>query len=87
VRKINILEIRNLKVKVENKVILADINLRLKDKESYILFGPNGSGKTTLINAIMVIPPYGTVSGKIVFLGEDITRKSLFTFIACGQCL
>jgi len=76
-KKMNLLEIRNLKVKVENKVILDDINLRLKDKESYILFGPNGSGKTTLINAIMGIPPYEIVSGKIVFLGEDITRKSV----------
>jgi Fe-S cluster assembly ATP-binding protein len=76
-KKMNLLEIRNLKVKVENKVILDDINLCLKDKESYILFGPNGSGKTTLINAIMGIPPYEIVSGKIVFLGEDITRKSV----------
>ncbi len=74
----NILDVRNLKVKVENKVVLDGINLSLKSKESHILFGPNGSGKTTLINAIMGIPPTnGEVSGRIFFIGEDITDKDV----------
>jgi Fe-S cluster assembly ATP-binding protein len=73
----NILEIKDLRVKVENKVILDNINLSLKAKENYIMFGPNGSGKTTLINAIMGIPTYEVVSGKIVFMGKDITEKAV----------
>ncbi len=72
-----LLEIRDLKVKIENKIILDDINLNLKTSENYILFGPNGSGKTTLINAIMGVPPYEIVSGKIMFMGKDITKKSV----------
>ena len=73
----NILEVRDLKVKVGDKVILGGINLSLKSKENYIMFGPNGSGKTTLINAIMGIPTNEVVSGKILFMGKDITRKSV----------
>ncbi len=73
----NILEIVNLTVKIEDKIILSDINISLKQKESYVLFGPNGSGKTTLISAIMGIPSYQIQSGKIHFLGTDITQKSI----------
>ncbi len=76
-RMMNILEVKDLRVKVEKKVILDGISLSLKGKESYVLFGPNGSGKTTLINAIMGIPPYRVVSGKILFMGEDITGKDV----------
>jgi len=71
------LEISDLTVKVEDKVILDGITLNLKEGESYIMFGPNGSGKTTLINAIMGLPPVEIVSGKIVFIGEDITEKGV----------
>ena len=73
----NILEVRNLKVVVEDKVILKDVNLELTEKKNYVMFGPNGSGKTTLINAIMGLPQYKITSGKIIFLGEDITTKSV----------
>lgn len=73
----NILEVRNLKVMVEDKVILKDVSLELTEKKSYVMFGPNGSGKTTLINAIMGLPQYKIVSGKILFLGEDITTKNV----------
>jgi Fe-S cluster assembly ATP-binding protein len=73
----NILEVRNLKVMVEDKVILKDINLELTEKRNYVMFGPNGSGKTTLINAIMGLPQYKIASGKILFMGEDVTTKSV----------
>jgi Fe-S cluster assembly ATP-binding protein len=73
----NILEVRNLKVMIEDKVILKNVNLELTEKRNYVMFGPNGSGKTTLINAIMGLPQYKIVSGKIFFLGEDITGKSV----------
>jgi Fe-S cluster assembly ATP-binding protein len=73
----NILEVKNLIVKVEDKIILNGINVILQEKESYIMFGPNGSGKTTLINAIMGLQPYEVASGKIIFMGEDITQKTV----------
>jgi len=73
----NVLEVDDLKVKVENKMILNGVSFELKSGESHILFGPNGSGKTTLINAIIGLPLYKVLSGKIVFMGTDITAKSV----------
>ncbi|MCW4021916.1 MAG: ABC transporter ATP-binding protein [Candidatus Bathyarchaeota archaeon] len=73
----NMLEVHNLKVKVNNKVIINNANLELAAKKNYVMFGPNGSGKTTLINAIMGLPQYKIVSGKIYFMGKDITTKSV----------
>ncbi|MFW6117194.1 MAG: ABC transporter ATP-binding protein [Thermoproteota archaeon] len=73
----NVLETEDLRVRVGDSTVLEDIHMKLKSNQTYILFGPNGSGKTTLINAIMGIPGYEVESGKIWFLGEDITEKSV----------
>ena len=73
----NILTVENLSVKIEGKFILKDVTFSLKSHESHILFGPNGSGKTTLISALMGLPSYEVVSGKISFMGVDITNKSV----------
>ena len=72
----SLLEVRDLRVEVEGKLILDGIHLTLEEGENYILFGPNGSGKSTLISSIMGLPPYRVVSGRIIFMGEDITDKS-----------
>jgi len=79
----NLLDVEDLRVKVDGRLILDGINLSLKVEESYILFGPNGSGKSTLINAIMGMPNY-EVSGRILFLGEDITGKSVDERVKLG---
>ncbi len=73
----NIIETENLSVKVENKLILKNVTFSLKGGVSHILFGPNGSGKTTLISALMGLPGYDVVSGRILFSGIDITNKSV----------
>ena len=71
------LEVKDLSVKVEGKLILKDLNFNLKEGASHILFGPNGSGKTTLISTLMGLPGYEMVSGKILFEGVDITNKGV----------
>ena len=73
----NILDVENLSVKVEGKLILKDVTFSLKSHESHILFGPNGSGKTTLLSALMSLPSCEVVSGKISFMDVDITDKSV----------
>ena len=73
----DILEVKGLSVKVEDKLILKDVTFSLKQGVSHILFGPNGSGKTTLISTLMGLPGYDVVSGKIFFMSEDITDKSI----------
>jgi Fe-S cluster assembly ATP-binding protein len=71
----DILEVKNLTVNIQGKTILKNLNLSLKQGESHILFGPNGSGKTTLIGALLGLPAYEIASGKIFFMGKDITAK------------
>jgi Fe-S cluster assembly ATP-binding protein len=73
----SLLKVDNLKVKIENRIILDGISFEIKNGESHILFGPNGSGKTTLISAIIGLPLYEVLSGKIFFMGTDITAKSI----------
>lgn len=72
-----ILEVKDLSVKVENKLILSGLNFTLKEGASHILFGPNGSGKTTLISTLMGLPGYEVTCGEILFRGVDITNKSV----------
>ena len=69
----DMLEVRGLSVKVEDKLILKNVTFSIKQGVSHILFGPNGSGKTTLISTLMGLPGYDVVSGKIFFQGKDIT--------------
>jgi Fe-S cluster assembly ATP-binding protein len=71
------LTIENLKVAIEQRTILEDVNLEIKPGETHVLFGPNGSGKTSLLMAIMGYPQYRILDGKIVFKGVDITHKSI----------
>lgn len=73
----NILEVEDLSVKVENKLILKGVSFSLKSGESHILFGPNGSGKTTLVSALMSLPQFEITSGKVTFMGIDITVRSV----------
>ena len=70
----SILEIKNLRVSVEEKEILKGINLNIRSGEVHVIMGPNGSGKTTTANAILNNPAYKKNSGKILLSGEDITN-------------
>ena len=65
--------IEDLKVEIDEHVILQHIDLEIQPGETHILFGPNGSGKTSLLMTIMGYPQYKVLSGKIMFKGEDIT--------------
>ena len=47
------LEIRNLYVSVNDKEIIRDFNLTMRQGEIHALMGPNGTGKSTLAYAIM----------------------------------
>ena len=47
------LEIKDLTVKVENKIVLNKFNLTINDGEVHVIMGPNGVGKSTLTKVIM----------------------------------
>ncbi len=53
---------------------VSDFNLDLRAGELVGVIGPNGAGKTTVFNLITGV--YRPSGGRIVFGGDDITRKS-----------
>ena len=65
------LEIRNLKASINNKLILKGLNLKIKSGEVHAIMGPNGSGKSTLANVLSGKNGY-EIAGEINFNGEDL---------------
>lgn len=71
------LKVENLRVSVEDRLVLDGVNLEIREGEVHVLLGPNGAGKTTLLMAIMGFPGYQIVSGSLFFNGEDITHLDM----------
>lgn len=67
-----LLEIKDLKVNVEENEILKGLNLEIGKGEIHAIMGPNGAGKSTLANTLMGHSKYAVSSGHIYFEGEMI---------------
>ena len=70
------LEIKDLVVKVEDKLILNGLTLSMNKGETHAIMGPNGSGKSTLSNILAGKSGYDVVSGSINFCGNDLLLMS-----------
>lgn len=70
----NILEIKNLSIFYEEKSILEDVNLDIKENEIICIMGSSGSGKSTLLSCLngFLIENGGSYTGDIFFRGENI---------------
>jgi Fe-S cluster assembly ATP-binding protein len=71
-----VLDIRDLRVKVEDKEILKGVNLTVKQGEVHALMGPNGSGKSTLAYSLMGHPGYTVTGGEVIWKGQNILELS-----------
>ena len=65
------LEIKNLQVSINNKLILKGLNLSIKPGELHAVMGPNGSGKSTLANVLSGKSGY-KISGTLNFEGKNL---------------
>ena len=64
------LQLNNLTVSVEDKIIIKDLNFEFESGKTYAIMGPNGSGKSTLANAMMGHPAY------IIHHASDVSRQT-----------
>ena len=58
----------------ENKMILKDINVEAKPRQTIAIVGPTGAGKTTMMNLLMRF--YDVSKGQILIDGKDIRDVS-----------
>jgi len=65
------IEIKNLKVSVEEKKILKELNLSIGKGEVHAIMGPNGSGKSTLSYALSGKEGYN-VEGEVIFNKKNL---------------
>ena len=71
-----LLEIKNLKVSIEDNTILENLNLEIKKGEIHAIMGPNGSGKSTFSKVVAGHPAYSILNGDILFKGSSIIELS-----------
>lgn len=71
-----ILEVKNLKVKVKNHIILSDLSFGIEKGCIAGLLGANGAGKTTTFHALigLIKPQQGT----LLLDGEDISHLPMY---------
>ena len=70
------LEIKDLKVAINENEILKNLNLRINKGEIHAIMGPNGSGKSTFSKIIAGHPAYSVSNGEILFKGSSILDLS-----------
>jgi Fe-S cluster assembly ATP-binding protein len=66
------LEIKNLRARVEGKEILKGINLTVNAGEVHAIMGPNGSGKSTLARVIAGHEDYEVTEGEVLYNGVNL---------------
>jgi phospholipid/cholesterol/gamma-HCH transport system ATP-binding protein len=68
------IELKNVHLAFDGKVVLRDINYALQRGDSAVVLGPSGSGKTVLLKLMVgLLQP---TSGNVIIDGMDITRMS-----------
>jgi Fe-S cluster assembly ATP-binding protein len=67
-----LLEIKDLRVRAEDKEILKGLSLSVDTGQVHAIMGPNGSGKSTLARVLAGHPGYEVTGGSITYDGQDL---------------
>ena len=70
----SLLEIKNARLKLDNKDILKGLSLSVKKGEVHAIMGPNGSGKSTLSYMLAGRDGYELESGEIFLEGQSLSE-------------
>ncbi|MBQ8681316.1 MAG: Fe-S cluster assembly ATPase SufC [Bacilli bacterium] len=68
------LEIKDLAVEIDKKLILDKFNLDVEEGSIHVIMGPNGVGKSTLSRVIMGDENYHVIEGDILFESSSIVK-------------
>jgi Fe-S cluster assembly ATP-binding protein len=71
-----LLEVKDLRVKVEDKEILKGLTLSVNLGQVHAIMGPNGSGKSTLARALAGHPAYEVTGGSATYDGKDLLEMA-----------
>jgi len=71
-----LLEVKNLKVSIENNIILKNLDLKVRKGEVHAIMGTNGSGKSTFSKVVAGHPAYSILEGDILLNQSSIINIS-----------
>lgn len=76
------INIKNLTVKREEKIILQGLNLSLEAGKTHVIMGPNGSGKSTIAKTIAGHPDFSPTADEFTYdyQGKKINLQELPAF-------
>ena len=79
------LKVENLSVSYGQVKALRNVNLEIRKGEIVVLVGSNGAGKTSIMETILGMNTPDT--GKIIFDGNDITKRAVEKNVRSGMTL
>ena len=80
-----ILSIADLSVSYGPVQAVRRLTMEISEGETVVLLGANGAGKSSTLNAIVGLAPRS--GGRLLFAGDDITRKATEAIVRAGIAL
>jgi zinc transport system ATP-binding protein len=77
-----LLKVSNLKVQLQNQIILENVYFQIKKGTILAIVGPNGAGKTVLFRALLNLVPYSGIiewseKAKIGYVPQNVSVKDI----------